>query len=213
MKIKTLFAVLSLVCGVLFVSGCAQLRQRDMNRKPAVLAVLPFENFSNDVKGSEIPRKEIYKALLEEGYVVLDLENTDELLKEAGITDGGQLRAVDFAKLAEILGTRTFVKGDVKIYYQGMSFEILPLGLFYKREVKIEVSVVDALSGEIYFKKEKQLKDLKKVEEDKKSGFLENLADSAVKNALADTIYSGVEILSGELAKQLVSMMPYFYEN
>ncbi|MFH1074989.1 MAG: GNA1162 family protein [Candidatus Firestonebacteria bacterium] len=215
MKKKSLLNTLILMSVILFLfgSGCTQFRKRDYNKKIARLAVLPFENFSNDVKGAEVSRKKVYEALLKGGYEVLDLEKTDALLRDVGVTDGGQLRAVDLAKVAEVLGTKTFVTGEVKIYFQGMSFEVLPLGLFFKREVKLKITVLEALTEKKLFEKERSGRNLERVEDDKKSSFLENLADSAIKNAVSDTIYSGAELMAWNIAKELVYIMPYYYEN
>jgi hypothetical protein len=213
MKKNTLANTLSLVFIVLFLFGCTQFRQRDFNKKIALLAVLPFENFSNDVKGAEVSRKKIYEVLLKGGYDVLDLEKTDSLLRDVGVTDGGQLRAVELSKLAETLGAKIFVTGEVKQYYQGMSFEILPLGLFYKREVKLKITVLNALTEKKLFEKEKGDRDLRRVKDNKNNTLLGNIAESAIKNAVVDTIYSGAELMAWDIAKDLVSIMPYYYEN
>jgi len=213
MRKYKLFYIFFVFFALLSFCGCTKFRVRDYNKRVARLAVLPFENGSNDVKGAEVTRKKLYEALIKGGYEVLDLEKTDSLLREAGVTDGGQLRAVDLSKIAEVLGTRTFVKGEVRIYYQGMSVEIFPPGLFFKREVKLKVTVLDALTEKILFEKERGNRDIRRVEDDKKSSFLENLADSAVKNAVSDTIYSGAEWMAGNIAKDLVYIMPYYYED
>jgi len=208
-KILNMLLVIFMLSGLF---GCTMFRQRDYKKKVAVLAVLPFENFSNDVKGAEVARKEMFKALRKGGYEVMDQEKTDLLLRDAGVTDGGQLKAVDLSKLAEVLGTRTFVKGEVKIYFQGMSFEILPFGLFFKREVELKITVLDAVTEKILFEATRRDRDLKKVEDKNQGSFLENVAKSAVKNAIADTVYSGVEFMTEELAERIVYEMPYYYE-
>ncbi|MEI6845800.1 MAG: GNA1162 family protein [Candidatus Firestonebacteria bacterium] len=212
MKNKNILNTLLVIFMLSGLFGCTMFRQRDYKKKVAVLAVLPFENFSNDVKGAEVSRKEMFKALKKGGYEVLDLEKTDALLRDVGVTDGGQLKAVDLSKLAEVLGTRTFVMGEVKIYFQGMSFEILPFGLFFKREVELKITVLETGTEKKLFEATRRDLDLKKVEEKKEDSFLENVAKSAVKNALADTIYSGVEFMTGELSERIVYGMPYYYE-
>ncbi len=166
-KVAVILLLLSALIG-----GCAVKRKiLDINRKPLVLAVMPFENFSNDAAGAEVCRKKTFETLLAQGFLVLDLEKTDSILRGLGVTDGGQLKAVEIAKLAEGLGTAAFVTGEVQEYFQGPSLEAAPFGLCFKRQVKLQITVKDVVTGKVLFTGRKELVEreaLDKQEERKK---------------------------------------------
>src|SRR5690349_8925835 len=89
------FRVSCLLLGF-FLGGCS-LGPRYLAKEfhpPQIIAVLPFDNETNDVEGPELVRKALIEVLPRRGYLVLDKESVDTVLREKfGITDGGQLRA------------------------------------------------------------------------------------------------------------------------
>lgn len=211
---------------VLF-GGCSfKSKMLDRGRNPVLLAVMPFENMSNDVAGAEVCRQKVYEALVKQDYRVLEIEKTDAILRGLGVTDGGQLKAVEMEKLALGLKTDIFVMGTVEEYFQGASLEVVPFGLCFKRHVKFNVVVKNVLNGKILFVKGRELvrkeplnsgNDKKKRRkkggtEEKEPTFLENALGGMVQNAVADTIHSGTEAMAERIGNELVNEMPYFYE-
>ena len=236
-KLLFIFSAVLLLCSCALKSNV-----RDVSRKQKLLAIMPFENFSNDVKGPEVTRQKIYEVMKKAEYNVMDLETTDRILRDLGVTDGGQLKAVELGKLAAALGTSVFVTGEVKEYFQGASLEVVPFGFCFKRQVKLLVEVRDVTSGKLLFSKEQELvtrealdkqvkKEKKKNEkkdnnsgedetkkddkekEEKEPTFFERLFGGILVNAVADTIYSGAEAMAVKIADEIVGIMPYFYEN
>jgi len=146
------------LAALIFVPGCAGSNRRpEPDKKLRVLAVMPFENLSNDASGAEITRKKIYDALVNDKYEVMELEKTDAILRGLGVTDGGQLKRVELSKLAAGLGTGTLITGEVQEYFQGASLEVIPFGFCFKRQVKLKITVRDALTGKILFERQKEL--------------------------------------------------------
>jgi len=102
------------------------------SKSPAKLAILPVNNLTNDVAGGFIFRKVLYNHLIEANkrYSIQNLEKTEKLLNEAGITDGGQLRFLRPIEIAEILG----VDGLLFIDVNELSFLTYPY--YHTRSVK-----------------------------------------------------------------------------
>jgi hypothetical protein len=98
--------------------------QVDGGPPPARLAILPANNFSNDVLGGYVQRNLIYKALKENprGYLVQNINTTNERLINAGITDGALLSAFHPLELCEILD----VDGLLYIDIYDMGIKSLP---------------------------------------------------------------------------------------
>src|SRR3990172_1821164 len=64
---------------------------RDLSNPLKRVAILPMKNDSNDVDGPEAMRKKMAHALERRSYVVQDLKETEQLLRDRmGITLGGQ---------------------------------------------------------------------------------------------------------------------------
>lgn len=99
---------------------------------PAKLAILPINNNTNDVAGGLVFRNIIFNDFQKNnyGYKIQDLEKTDKLLNEAGISDGGQLRFLRPIELSEILG----VDGLLYIDLDELNFMTYPY--YHNRSVK-----------------------------------------------------------------------------
>lgn len=93
------------------------------------VAVMPFANESNSLEGPVMIRKLVWQALKDGGYQVQPLEETDEMLRAHGFTDGGQLTQADAAQLAE------WLKVDLLFYGTIEKFDRIPLGIAYSRTV------------------------------------------------------------------------------
>ncbi|HHM02058.1 MAG TPA: hypothetical protein ENJ15_03530 [Caldithrix abyssi] len=99
---------------------------------PEVTAILPAVNNSTDVEGGIVFRNLIYKHFeaAKPAYSILSREMTDSLLNEAGITDGGQLEAVENDELMKILN----VDGLLFVTIEEMKYQTL--GISSTRKVK-----------------------------------------------------------------------------
>lgn len=99
---------------------------------PAKLAILPINNNTNDIAGGSIFRKLIFKDFQQKnsGYKIQDIEETDKLLNEAGITDGGQLQFFRPIELSEILGV------DGLLYIDLDELKFLTYPYYHTRSVK-----------------------------------------------------------------------------
>jgi len=102
------------------------------SKSPAKLAILPVNNFTNDVAGGFVFRHVVYNHFKDypQGYEIQNLEKTDRLLNEAGITDGGQLKFLYPIELSEILGVDGLLFVDVN------ELEFMTYPYYHTRAVK-----------------------------------------------------------------------------
>ena len=99
---KKLILALVIICQILFLNSC--MRQRAHFTMPERIAILPTINQTTDVLGGLVFRYILYEAL-EENYQTnfIPVMYVDTLLNEEGITDGGQLTAIENKELYQIL--------------------------------------------------------------------------------------------------------------
>lgn len=83
------------------------------------VAVLPFSDETTSVDGPVAARKLVHRLLADGGYAVESLARVDDVLREHGFTQGGQLKGARPEKLAEWLGTDRLVLANLE-YYQLM---------------------------------------------------------------------------------------------
>lgn len=125
-------------------AGCskpASVKARHDTPFPQPIALLPFANSTNSLDGPVLLRALVGKRLSESDYRVTDQAETDRKLRDLGISDGGQLRAVDPVKLGASLGASGLLYGEV------IQFGYTNLGVYNKRAVEIRLSLVDGATG------------------------------------------------------------------
>ncbi|OGR80973.1 MAG: hypothetical protein A2902_07605 [Elusimicrobia bacterium RIFCSPLOWO2_01_FULL_64_13] len=148
---KCLFRKTSLL-PLLFLAACAsgpKYLVKDF-RPPSKVAVLPFSNLTNDVGGPETVRKLLIELLPSRGYLPLDGETVDNVLREEfGITEGGQLGSVSKEDLGKALGVDGLFYGDL------LTFIDIPLGFARRRSVKANLKLFRTDSGELLWEDEK----------------------------------------------------------
>ena len=99
---KNSFYFVVLLSQILLLSSC--MRQRAQFNMPQQIAILPTVNQTTDVLGGLVFRYMFYEALLEKYPAkFVAIETVDTLLNEEGITDGGQLAAIENNDLFQIL--------------------------------------------------------------------------------------------------------------
>jgi hypothetical protein len=105
------------------------------------IAVLPFDNESNDINASDIMQKFVYWALKPSVYRVIDIKEVNERLANVGIVDGGQLAVVDPTKLGKDLGVQALLFGSVE------NFHYVNIGFYMEKKVTLSLRLVEVGTG------------------------------------------------------------------
>jgi hypothetical protein len=106
------------------------------------VAVLPLRNDTNDVDGPDVMRKKMVKALEDHSYVVKDLKETDQILRDRmGITLGGQLDLTTAQKLGQELEVEGVLYGTL------MDFDESTLGAINVKKVRGKFKLVNTANG------------------------------------------------------------------
>lgn len=133
----------------LLFAGCAGpdpvrfLSPRFLEKAPSRVAVLPFDNESLDLAGPQSLRKMVDSGLRRLGFDTIGLEQVDVDLRELGITDGGQLRALAPKSIGEALGAGGLFYGVVE------DFAFFNVGFAVRRVVCLRLRLVLPGSGEV----------------------------------------------------------------
>jgi len=107
------------------------------------VAVLPFKNDTADVDGPLLVRKKMIQALEDHSYVVKDVTETDQILRDQmGITLGGQLDLTTAQKLGETLGVEGVLYGTL------MDFDETTTGIINVKKVRGKFKLVNTITGE-----------------------------------------------------------------
>ena len=104
-------------------------------------ALLPFTDQTTFVDGPPLVRRLVYEHLKAAGYDLLTLDETDELLRRRGFSDGGQLAAAKPADIAGWLGAKRLIYCDISDFGEIMA------GVYNRRMVKGSAVVWEAGSG------------------------------------------------------------------
>ncbi|MGC8728934.1 MAG: GNA1162 family protein [Elusimicrobiales bacterium] len=149
------------------------------------IAVLPFDNLSNDITAETMIRDMITSGLEKKGWLVIKNEVTDEKLKSVGITDGGQLNSVTPKEISELLTADYLLYGTIE------DFKLQNLGYVVKKTVEINVKIVKGATEETVFDEKGSGGDFKvflKSDEAKKA-FIEYNALKLVQNIVKRPLY------------------------
>jgi hypothetical protein len=142
---RVLWSIL-LVVMTLAVAGCNIPRMplpTDPTNPMKVVAVLPMKNDTNDVDGPTIVREKIVEALKNRSYVVMDLKESDTILRDRmGINLGGQLSLTTPQKLGETLGVQGVLYGEL------MDFDETITGLYNAKKVRGSFMLVNTATGQ-----------------------------------------------------------------
>lgn len=132
---------------LLIVTGCPKPHRAplpyDASNPLKRVAVLPMKNDTNDVDGPEVVRKKMVAALENRSYVVKDLKETDQMLRDLmGITLGGQLDLTTAQKLGETLGVEGVLYGTLR------DFNETTLGVVNVRKVSAKFKLANTMTGQ-----------------------------------------------------------------
>lgn len=107
------------------------------------VAVLPMKNDTTDVGGPDMMRGKMVEALRNRSYVVKDVKETDQILRDQmGITLGGQLSLTTAQKLGEALGVEGVLYGTL------MDFDETTLGAVNVKKVRGKFKLVNTMTGQ-----------------------------------------------------------------
>jgi len=152
-----------------------------------IIAILPFDNNSNDITAETLLRDLVAKGFERKGFVVIKNEIVDEKLKTIGISDGGQLKAVNPGAISELLGVRYLLYGTIN------DFKLQNIGYIVKKKVELEVKIIDTQNNnQEIFNQTGEGSDLKvflKSDEAKKA-FIEYNALKLVENIMKRPLYN-----------------------
>jgi len=119
------------------------------------IALLPFENYSNDVSAPDLLRGEVSKRFAQRGYAPLGTAETDEKLRAMGITDGGQLPSVKPADIGKALEVDLLCYGSLE------DFTFQNLGFVIRKSVRLRLKIISAGTGETLFEAAGKGRDIK----------------------------------------------------
>ena len=131
------------------IGGCA-VRHAPLPFDPTnplkLVAVLPLKNDTDDVDGPNVVRQKMAQALRNRSYVVKDLKETDQVLRDQmGINLGGQLDLTTPQKLGETLGVEGVLYGTL------MDFDEVTTGVYNARKVRATFRLVSTATGQTFW--------------------------------------------------------------
>jgi hypothetical protein len=150
------------------------------------IAILLFDNISNDITAESMLRDMFYKGLRAKGWNVLDNSYVDEKLRSIGITDGGQLNSVSIKKLKELLGVKYLCYGTIN------DFKLQNIGYVINKVVELNIKIVDTDDEKVVFDETGIGRDFKvflKSDEAKKA-FIEYNALKLMENIMKRPLYN-----------------------
>ena len=108
------------------------------------VAILPLKNDTADVDGPNIVRHKMAEALEHRSYVVKDMKETDQILRDQmGINLGGQLEMTTAQKLGEALEVEGVLYGTL------MDFDETTTGILNVRKVRGKFTLVNTRTGQV----------------------------------------------------------------
>ena len=152
--------------------------------KPKVIAVLPANNQTVDVEGAQVIRNLTYANLYNYQYTgLLPLEHVDSLLREEGITQGGQLSTMQEDEIIKTLDV------DGVMFIELLNCEYNTVAVKETRNLKVKYALHN-VNGKLYENE---------VETDNSQGFLGGALEiatnpvGAAKDRVADTAIKGLK--------------------
>jgi hypothetical protein len=191
---------------VFLISSCLPPSKPESKKftSPEVVAVLPLDNYTNDMDGPLIVRYVFHKRLKSRGYSKrTPLDRIDEILTQLKITDAHHLKLISPQKLAEEL------KVDGLFYGELLDFRQVSVGVYSDRIVQAKFKLVDGKTGQVLWEKGERISNAKASLGTKK--ILESfISDIAIKWAEKITnSHLRSEVI--ELVEEILSELPRGY--
>ncbi len=148
MAIPRSIVVFILFCLVTGSIGCAAQRHiipryYDASNPVRHVALMPMKNDTTDVDGPNVVRKKMAAMLEERAYLVKNVKETDQLLRDLmGINLGGQLDMTTAQKIGEVLGVEGVLYGNL------MDFDETTTGVYNARKVRATFKLVNTVTGQ-----------------------------------------------------------------
>jgi hypothetical protein len=145
------FGVFSLLL-LLLLCSCAQKPAflKKPYQSPSLLAILPMNNITNDLSGPDVVRTVLQQGLSRKGYRTIPIDVTDEKLREAGITDGGQLTYLTPREVGKLLEVDGLLYGELR------DFRLVNLGFYISRQVEADFRLVEVETEELIWQDDKK---------------------------------------------------------
>ena len=158
--------------------------------------MLPPLNNSPDVNASYSFLSHVTLPLAESGYYVLPVTLVDEMFRENGVTDPGQMHEVPAAKLKEIFGADAVLY--IKIGQYGTSYSVISS----ESRVSAEASLVDLTSGGVLWQGSATASS---AEGRSSSGGLVGMLVQAIVSQIVETISDRSHPVAGVTSMRLLS--------
>ena len=189
-----------LAAAALLAGACATPQPYDYTAfkeaRPTSLLVLPPLNNSPDVNASYSFLSHVTLPLAESGYYVLPVTLVDEMFRENGVTDPGQMHEVPAAKLKEIFGADAALY--IKIGHYGTSYSVINS----ESRVSAEASLVDLASGGVLWQGSATASS---AEGRSSSGGLVGMLVQAIVSQIVETITDRSHPVAGVTSMRLLS--------
>lgn len=189
-----------LAAAALLAGACATPQPYDYTAfkeaRPKSLLVLPPLNSSPDVNASYSFLSHVTLPLAESGYYVLPVTLVDEMFRENGVTDPGQMHEVPAAKLKEIFGADAVLY--IKIGQYGTSYSVISS----ESRVSAEASLVDLASGGVLWQGSATASS---AEGRSSSGGLVGMLVQAIVSQIVETISDRSHPVAGVTSMRLLS--------
>lgn len=189
-----------LAAAALLAGACATPQPYDYTAfkevRPKSLLVLPPLNNSPDVNASYSFLSHVTLPLAESGYYVLPVTLVDEMFRENGVTDPGQMHEVPAAKLKEIFGADAVLY--IKIGQYGTSYSVISS----ESRVSAEASLVDLTSGGVLWQGSATASS---AEGRSSSGGLVGMLVQAIVSQIVETISDRSHPVAGVTSMRLLS--------
>jgi hypothetical protein len=140
----------SIVAALAVITGACVLPHpplpTDVSNPLKRVAILPMRNDTADVDGPEVMRKKMAEALEHHSYVVKDIKETDQILRDRmGITLGGQLDMTTAKKLGEALGVEGVLYGTL------LDFDETTAGVIAVKKVRGQFKLVNTATNQSFW--------------------------------------------------------------
>ena len=110
---------------------------------PVRVAILPFENLTNNDKAGCLVRNSFYSQFASKRYRDIELFEIDEILDDNGLYEDNKYNSSEVSTLGRLLNADGIVYGKITGYNK------LYLGLYSQVYVELEVKLVEASTGKV----------------------------------------------------------------